>query len=385
MASSVYHVGRDLELNLTEPDLGHPELPGLWEELRADSNLPVPERLLQCMQCRDKRPDCPEWMFLTERYGVRFATHHNSAVRDHPSNESDQHKAIKERIAKAAILGGFTVEVENRAKDGRRRTDVLVKGAADLLVGHEVQLAYASLASVKKRTRRARADGITPLWTTVDPQRDFINHVPWAQTDNFPWKYIAEGGALQIRGGVRSLHMERCNINNPEPCPVRSPGRCGQLHGTWAPTFPYQLDDLVRDTAAGEYVPVIIAGKRLNRRWWVRTEDRDRYADSSGGLVTEDDLLRGQAPKTTDTMIPRPLDGECRFGQDSGVRAAPRPAHDSDDTDVPVITEAAQWPSPPVLTPLRPGMCRSGLGPCNQPARPYPSGWRCEEHRPGRS
>jgi hypothetical protein len=73
MASSVYHVGLDLELNLTEPDLGYPQLPGLWERLRAEKR-PVPQRQLQCMQCRETRPECPEWMFLTERDGVRFAS-----------------------------------------------------------------------------------------------------------------------------------------------------------------------------------------------------------------------------------------------------------------------------------------------------------------------
>lgn len=383
MASSVYHVGLDLELNLTEPDLGYPEIPGLWERLRADRR-PVMERQLQCMQCREARPDCPEWMFLTERDGIRFASHHNDAIGDHPSNESDQHKAFKERIARAAELGGFNVEVEDRAAHGRRRTDVLVKGAGDLLVGHEVQLAYASLTSVKKRTKVARNDGITSLWTTVDSKRDFINHVPWAQTDNFPWKYISEGRNLQIRGGVRSLEMERCDLRNPNPCPVRVRGKCGQLHGKWVPTFPYQLDDLVRDTAAGEYVPVIVVGKKLNRRWWVRAQDRDRYTDSAGELLSEDDLQRRRQPKVVEPATPRPLDDECRYGQDSGIRSAPRPARDSDDSDVPVMTEAARWPTPPpVRAPIQRDVCGVGPGPCgNSPARLYASGWRCEDHKP---
>lgn len=381
MASSVFHVGLGLELNLTESDLGYPGMPGLWAMLRADRR-PVPERQLQCMQCRQARPECPEWMFLSERDGVRFATHHNDAIGDHPSNESDQHKAFKERIARAAELGGFTVEVEDRARHGRRRTDVLVKGAGDLLVGHEVQLAYASLASVKKRTKVARDDGITPLWTTVDPKRDFINHVPWAQTDNFPWKLIAEGQSLQIRGGVRSLEMERCDASNPMPCPVRGYGRCGQLHGKWVPTFPYQLDDLVRDTAAGEFVPVIVAGKRLNRRWWVRAADRDRYADSAGGLLTEDEAHRRRAPKILDTAPPRPLDGECRYGQDTGFRSAPAPERDPDG-DLPVMTEAARWPAPSAKTQVRSCVYGVHSGLCGKtPARPYPCGWRCEEHRP---
>ncbi|MEW1841204.1 hypothetical protein AB0392_24950 [Nonomuraea angiospora] len=381
MASSVYHVDLELELNLTEPDLGYPELPGLWERLRADKR-PVPQRQLQCMQCREARPECPEWMFLTERDGVRFASHFNTTIADHTTGESDQHKAFKERIARAAELGGFTVEVEDRARDGRRRTDVLVKGAGDLMVGHEVQLAYASLASVKKRTKLARDDGIAPLWTTVDPQRDFINHVPWAQTDNFPWKYISEGGDLQIRGGVRTLEMERCNIKNPEPCPVRVRGKCGQLHGKWVSTFPYQLDDLVRDTAAGDYVPVIVVGKRLNRRWWVRATDRDQYADSVGGLITEEDLQRRRGLKVIEPPNPRPLDDECRYGQDSGIRTTPRPARDGDDADLPLITKVEPYVSLPPPK-IQRYMCGAGTGPClKSPARLYACGWRCEEHKP---
>lgn len=350
LASSVYHVGRGIEIDLTEPDLGHPESPGLWEELFAERDRPVPERRLQCVECRELRPDRPEWMYLSERQGVRFATHHNPAIRDHPSRDGDQHKAMRERIARAAERAGFTAEIENG-----RRADVLIKGA--VLVAHEVRLADARLETVRNRARRARAKGVIPSWTTVDPRRNFINHVPWAQTDDFPWKYIAEGGSLQIRGGVRSLRMERCNVRNSAPCPVNGHNWCGRLHGTWVPAYPYQLDDLVRDTAAGACVPVIVPGRRLHRRWWVRTEDRDRYTDCGGALVTEDDLLRDR------------------------VREAAGP--DGDDTDLPLITETTRWPVLPRPR-IRRGVCGSGAGPCGRaPARLYACGWRCDDHRPG--
>ncbi|MFF0864203.1 hypothetical protein ACFYUV_20760 [Nonomuraea sp. NPDC003560] len=381
MASSVYHVGLGLELNLTEPDLGHPEITNLWERLYADKRTPVSLRQLQCMECREARPHCPEWMVLVEVQGRRHARHHNPSIPDHPSNESDQHKAFKERIAKAAEAGGFSVEIEDRAEHGRRRTDVLVRGAGDLLVGHEVQLSYAALPSVRKRAKLARADGITPLWTTVDANRDFINQVPWALTDDAPWKDIYAGRQLQIRGGVRSLQMERCDLTNPKPCPVRGYGKCGKLHGRWVPTYPYELDELVRSTASGDHVPVIVPGKRMHFRWWVRAVDRERFADSAGGLLSEDDLTRARKPATA-PVAPRPLDGECRYGQESEYRAAPAPARD-DSADVPVLTEAAQWPTPPPLPIIRRGHCGAGPGPCGvSPARFYACGWRCEEHRP---
>ncbi|MFI6296791.1 hypothetical protein ACIBEJ_34740 [Nonomuraea sp. NPDC050790] len=385
MASSVYHVALGIILNLTEPDLGCPEIPNLWEKLRADHR-PVPERQLQCPECMASQPDCPEWMFLTERDGIRFASHF-SGRDDHPSssNESDKHKAFKARIARAAEQGGFSVVVEDRAADGRRRTDVLVKGAGDLLVGHEVQLSYAALPTVRKRTRLARADGISPLWTTTDRTRDFINQVPWALTDDAPWRHIYEGRELQVRGGVRALEMERCDIRNPRPCPIRQPGKCGGLHGKWVPKRAYLLDDLVRDTAAGEYVPVIIPGKRVHFRWWVRAVDRDRYADSAGGLLTEDLVRRrSSGAELTQTQAPRPVDLECRYGQDSGFRSPPAvDQEDGSEVDASVVTVPAEWESRP-LPPIRRGVCGHGTGPCGaMPARLYPCGWRCDAHSPG--
>jgi hypothetical protein len=73
LAYGVYYVEQGIELNLTLPDLGHPTRPGLWEQLYAMRFAPG---RLQCLDCRSRKPDCPEWMYLQERRGRRLAVHH---------------------------------------------------------------------------------------------------------------------------------------------------------------------------------------------------------------------------------------------------------------------------------------------------------------------
>jgi hypothetical protein len=345
MANGAYYVALDIELNLTEGDLGHPEYPGLWDLLRSDKR-PIPERQLQCIQCRHARPDCPEWMYLNERNGIRFATHWNPSIADHPSNESDQHKAFKERIAVAAELGGHVAALEDRSESGRRRTDVLVTGADGLAIGWEVQLSYASVESVRKRAQTARGDGITPMWATVDGTREFINKVPWALMPDMPWKRIADSRDLLVRGGVRELDMRLCDWGNPETCPVKGRGRCGQRHAKWASALGIQLDELVRGSAAGEFAPIIVPGKRITNRWWVRTTDRDRWAESVGALLSEDDVQSRRAAPTARPMSPQPLETECTYGQDSGYRSAPASSQDGGDF---IVTTAAPV-KPPATT-----------------------------------
>jgi hypothetical protein len=392
MTYSVYYAELGIELNLSEPDLGHPELPSLWEMLRSDKR-PVPQRQLQCMECRASRPHCPEWMFLTERDGRRFASHYSRNIADHASsNESDQHKAFKERIANAAELGGHLVEVEDRADDGKRRTDVLVKGDGDLAIGWEVQLSYAGVESVRRRTQIARTAGITPSWMVVDATREFINKVPWTLTPDMPWRQIRDGQALPIRGGVRKLQLHDCDWNNPLPCPVKGGGRCGQRHPAWESIGGYRLDDLVRESAAGEFVQIIVPGQRVTNRWWVRRTDRDLFAESAGGLLTEGDVKQRRRKEEPLALDPQPVDPECRYGQDSGYRSAPAVIQDSGATVVTAATVPVEprriTASPPLMRIRKPGICYALANRddphtyCLESARLYTCGWRCERHKP---
>jgi hypothetical protein len=346
MANGVFYTELGIELNLTEPDLGHPEFPGLWEILRSDHR-PVPERGLQCIQCRKDRPECPEWMFLTERDGRRFASHFTRGIADHDAeNESDQHKAYKERVLRAAEAGGFAAELENQSTDGKRRTDVLVR-SDDRQIGWEIQLSYATLESVRKRAGLARRDHITPLWATVDAKRDFIDRVPWARLDDMSWHDVADVRLpLLVRGGVQSLETFRCergHVIGGGFCPIKGRGYCGKLHGQWQVALGVYVDNLVRASAAGEIVPVVVPNKasRGFKRWWVTAEDRERYLDMGFELLPEGDYERRKARGESE-QEPQPVDPECRYGEDSGIRSAPAPVRDD---GAPVVTTAASSPA----------------------------------------
>jgi competence CoiA-like predicted nuclease len=88
-------------------------------------------------------------MFLRLWKGRPVAVHYSTGRRHATAPESPRHKALKERIARAAEDAGFTAELEACAPDGRRCTDVLVHGENNLLLGCEIQ-------------RAARRDGAGP-------------------------------------------------------------------------------------------------------------------------------------------------------------------------------------------------------------------------------
>ncbi|MGP3991603.1 competence protein CoiA family protein [Streptomyces sp. 3N207] len=190
--------------------------------------------------------------------GRPVAVHYSAAVRHATAPESPRHRALKERIATAAERAGFPAELEARATDGRRRTDVLVQGENGIQLGCEIQLSYATARAVAKCTDIARADGLRPLWTTDDKSAPLIERTPWARIDRLPLEAFSSGNALLMRGGVKELKLKRCDSRNPLPCPDRGYGRCNQWHGTWAPTLGIHLDRLIPETAAGDYVPLYL-------------------------------------------------------------------------------------------------------------------------------
>lgn len=383
----IWHVPLGRKLDLTREDLGVPSIPDLWDRLRSDKR-PVADRGLQCLTCKEERPHAPEWMYLREHSdGAREAVHFNPSIGAHPAKtESDEHKAYKERIATIGETAGFQVAVEDAGIG--RRTDVTVHGLG-IDVGWEVQLSTITDATVRDRARTAWNAGLTPSWMTSAKQlSELLRHAPWSLTNFTPWREIRSGKAIQIRGGARQLRMEHCS-RIPGPCPVKKRGKCDSWHGQWRVANP-TLDDLVRGSASGEWVPVIVPQSRWNNRWWVRPEDRDTYAESVGGLPTEDDLRRGHAKAGHSVLSTAAMERICRYGEGGTFIPRRRVVHDQgqsvDASAVTVSHPVARPPKPTIVPPspeITPGRCSAGVTPCGAPARLYPAGWRCEAHRPG--
>ncbi|MER7706789.1 hypothetical protein ABTX81_28315 [Kitasatospora sp. NPDC097605] len=252
------------------------------------------------------------------------------------ADRSDEHKAYQERYVRAAESAGHTAEVDAVGADGRRRTDVLVTGAAGQRYGFAPQLSYITAATARHRDGASRADGITPVWHTVDPRSPLIDAVHWTRTDDLPAAAIRDDRHLLVRGGVRALALERCE-RMPTPCPARRQGSCGRRHPRWDPR-PRQFDALVRDILARSYLPLTVRAGRGLRRFWARAEDLDAFLDNGGTLAV---------PLPAAVEVPRPI-------------------------------------TRPPLAPVVPDICSAGRGArCGAPARPYAGGWFCGDHRPG--
>lgn len=291
MANLVWHVTLGIQLNLERADLGPHGIPNLWDTLYQQDReyghrkVPVEERGLQCAGiCRDE--GVVAWMYLRKGPGgQRIAVHQHKEdeARHAKVNESDEHKAYKERIVRVATQAGHTAAPEVRAPG--MRTDALVEGADGLRIGWEVQLSTAGRegpSSVRARARRAVQHGITPVWHTDRRNYADRNDAHWTRSDSLPPEVIAKNRDLRVVSGYRVLEFFRCDASAVLRCPDEAGyRRCGRMHAVPKPRD-IMFDDLVRGTAAGEVAPLDYRVRSRTYRFWVPATHRDRYLDVSG-------------------------------------------------------------------------------------------------------
>ncbi|MEV4078361.1 hypothetical protein [Nonomuraea fuscirosea] len=342
MTHSVFHRLYGIELNLTEEHLGHPEHPGLIDELYRRYRPDV----LYCLDAYEHGGyACPGFMSLRRRDGRFYAYHVPEGERQETQPESDLHKALKDYTAESADRQGFAVRVEDRAKHGKRRTDVTVIGAEGRELGYEIQLSAIAKGSVDKRTRTALADGLTPLWLVNDENAIPIDRAPWARLNVFSWKDVRRRDALPVRGGVKTLRMAPCDGDNPLPCPRTGRGRCGGRHGVWEPTHGLNYDDVIRQTATGELVPLFVERSDGRRRWylWVTPADKERFLqgrpETSPADIHDRVTAREDRP-----LVPSERDPACHYREDTWIRTELSRPRDSGDP-----IDASDWVSDPGL------------------------------------
>lgn len=299
------------ELDIREPDLGRPELPGLWELLLSDRRTPIPRRQLQCGGiCRAQ--GYVEWMHVYERQGQRIAAHEaKTAERRHISNESPEHLAYKERTVRVATEAGHRAEAEVRTRDGKVRSDVLIYGATDMPTGFEIQRSFEPEGAIRRRNKASADHGVLAAWHTDDTQMFKRNEVAWTRTDNdLPPRAIRDGKHLQVRGGYRYLQMEKCDERRARPCLTKRTGKCGKWHPV-SSVRQISYDDFVRGVAAGEVVQAGVKEFRTTFHFWTSAVELDRYEDTIGRSVRP----AGPAPR-------KPAAGSS--DRDPTCRARPR-------------------------------------------------------------
>lgn len=342
---TVYHRELEIELNLTREDWGHPERPGLIDELYLNYQA---DRLV-CWEFHERDGwVCPGFMTIKKRRGRYYAAHVGISEAKETASESDLHKALKGYTADTADRLGFKAAVEDRARHGRRRTDVTVTGTAGRKLGYEIQLSAISPGSVDRRTKIARDDGLVPLWLVTNEHAMPIDRAPWIRLNAYGWTR-SHREALPVRGGVKTLKMIKCRRLGTK-CPVQGYGSCDERHGVWNATTGLFYDDVIYKTAAGELVTLYQPSHKPGRRgWhmWVTPGDKERFLDGRPEPAP-DDVPRGRSTDDDDErpVVPRERDPRCHYGEDSGYRDEMRKPRDSGE---PVA--AHEWMTGPPASP----------------------------------
>ncbi|MGW1558834.1 hypothetical protein ACWCQ1_20255 [Streptomyces sp. NPDC002144] len=311
MTYSVWHRGLGITLDLTEADLGHPEYPRLLDEIYGNYQ---PD-LLYCLEAHeDEGFICPGFMTIRKVNGRPHAMHVAKGERPETKAESDLHKALGEYTAEVASGEGFRVTRPAAGEQGKGRVDVTVEGADSHRLAYEIQLAAIAGGSVDDRTRMTRRAGLTPLWLVNNENAIPIDRAPWARLNVQSWRDVSDRAALPVRGGIKQLHMSRCDWSNPVPCPQQGAGRCGGRHALWEPVRGLYYEDVIRRTATGELVSLYLPRPSGRRGWhmWVTPNDKEEF-------------LEGRPEPVPGMVVPtaRPATGAERRGEGAagGVRA----------------------------------------------------------------
>ena len=364
MTNGVFHAGYGIEINLSMPDLGHPDRPSLLEEITQ----PIAQRdrnLLECLEhrdggvCRSELVEKSPWMTIrTFRRGSRLilSAAHLPVTHKATPEESAKHKAMKHRIARAAVRANLSAEIEVRSPTGNRVTDVLVTGPGGRRIGWEAQYSPISSETVRRRSRNAADDGIVPLWLTAADTAALIDRAPWARVDDVPWQMIDSPYEMAIRAGVRHFQCWKCTVTSQRTCPYEKSAHCGEFHFAWSlpalciPSKPVTaIDRLVVASAEGEFVAIRVPDQRdphKSMRMWVSAADRDSWWDVVGPATSEADT-----DDTTNAdelaFANEEIDRSCHYGEEVIRLNEPRPRKGGGSlvytfTDVPEFLQPVQ-------------------------------------------
>lgn len=346
MANGVWHTGYGIEINLSLPDLGYPGRPDLLREITASVADRDPQ-LLECLahhegrECLSESGGKSPWMFIRRgRFGGRrplVASHLPITHKATPA-ESEQHKATKERIVETASRYGLDAEAEVPMANRRSISDALVTGPEGIRIGWEIQYHHLGPSSVHRRSVNAMRHDITPLWVAKDRTASLIDRAPWARVDDMPWKDIAGGKEMVIRGGYRYLQVWKCVPSSDRHCPLTDgAGHCEAYHSEWfLPALclpekkPVRLEDLVLSSATGESVPVYVPNRgsgRAGRHMWVPAADCERWREIVGEKTPLPEVPEQEGDDEI-AFAEQEIDRRCRAGEEGWFVSDPRPLRD---------------------------------------------------------
>ncbi|MFJ9589590.1 hypothetical protein [Streptomyces acidicola] len=239
-----------------------------------------------------------------------------------------------------ALRHGFDATAESpvRGVGGRSVADALVTGPDGTRIGREIQYYPLSPSGVYRRSLKARDNGVMPLWVTKNDRAAPIDRAPWARVDDMPWREIADGKEMLIRGGFRYLQTWRCVPSSVRHCLDNGGvGHCGRIHADWSlpalcepPKPPVHVEDLIITSATGQALAVFVPSRNNPRsgcHMWVPVDDCGTWKEMAGPTL----LPRTPSEEQDDavTFTEEELDRSCTARKETmAYRSDPRPVRD---------------------------------------------------------
>jgi hypothetical protein len=366
--SRIRYVPEQIDLDLNEPDLGHPRGTEIIEKHYRQSERHRPEhnRGNPAFVCITHLGSTNPGLYIKKIRGLWWAVHYESGecppIRL-PAPMSEEHKRQREYWARAGEDAGWHVEVEKRLDTGTQ-PDALIYGP--VATGVEVQLSSMTAAHAVGRTRKAQRAGVTDLWFTASDIATvggkyrplWAHRVPTVGAVRMPWDVLPPRRSATATG-LRKIHPARCTVSEFGRCPYhrgRGPSHCGGWHPQPQPWPGLTVDDVAGQFPAGQIVALTFEGyQRHDDVFLIPGTEVAMYEELTGLRARlaylDADTESGGVPGPVECRSPQPA-ALSRFGQ-----------------------SPAAWAAPP-----RPGVCVTPG--CDRPARLYPGGWRCKQCLP---
>jgi hypothetical protein len=288
MRSAIRYVPEDIELDLAEPDLGHPEGRAILERHYRQSGQSRPEynRYRPAFVCLRHDGGTNPGLFMKKIGEHWWACHYEQSSCGSmrvPAPLSDEHKRQVEYWARAAEDAGWSVELEC-ARPAGPRPDALIHGLVD--TGVEVQRHSMTAPAAVTRSRKAAQGKFLDVWfTSRTPAPKWAYRVPSVMELSLPWDVVPRRRTATA-AGLRVIEPARCSQENFHRCPESQGRRCGQYHPKEGPWRNLLIDDVAARAPAGEIVPMQF--RRSARR-------NDVYLVSPSSLALYEELTGTKA------------------------------------------------------------------------------------------
>lgn len=273
MRSKIRYVPADIELDLGDPGLGHPDGLEIIKRHYQQSRRPESQynRDNPAFKCPAHEDGSNPGLYIKRIRDEWWAVHYESGVcRSYrvPAPMSDEHKYQTEYWVRAAQDAGWQAEYEHALPTGTR-PDALIYGP--VLTGVEVQRSAMTAQGAAARSRRASLAGVTDVWFTARDSPPWAWRVPTVLTrelgiagEGQSWDRLPARRSVTA-AGLRVISAVRCDMTNFSRCPYgQGPrGHCGKRHPRPRVWREIKVDDVAALFPAGEIVPMLFRGVRM--------------------------------------------------------------------------------------------------------------------------